>query len=163
MYRFTFQLISKSSSLQIFHAYVKRRMVNTGVPLQEVISKLTEYASPSLAESWDNVGLLLEPSFPHHINNIFLTNDLTEQVLDEAIAKSANLIISYHPPIFSSIKRITQDKWKNRLIVKALENRVAIYSPHTTYDVMCLMIQYYASWYYANDIARVCYRSTLIV
>ena len=107
-----------------------------GLPLEVVLEKLTGYASPSLAESWDNVGLLLEPSSPHVVQHVFLTNDLTEEVLEEAIDKRAGLIVSYHPPIFSSIKRITQDRWKDRLVVKCLENRIAIYSPHTSYDVV---------------------------
>ena len=68
------------------------------------------------------------------MKHLFLTNDLTECVLDEALDKGVDMIMSYHPPIFTSIKRITQNKWKDRLIVKCLENRVAIYSPHTSYD-----------------------------
>lgn len=105
-----------------------------GVLLPEVVQKLNEFAPPSLAESWDNVGLLLEPSSPHMIKHLFLTNDLTEGVLEEAVEKGANMVLAYHPPIFTGIKRITQKKWKDRLIVKCLENRIAIYSPHTSYD-----------------------------
>jgi len=107
-----------------------------GLPLQDVVSKLESYAPTSLAESWDNVGLLCEPSSPHHVHKLFLTNDLTEPVLDEAVRVKADMILSYHPPIFSSIKRITQTSWKNRIVVKALENRVAVYSPHTCYDAL---------------------------
>jgi len=104
--------------------------------LKQVVRLLESHAPSSLAESWDNVGLLLEPSSPHNVRTVFLTNDLTEAVLDEAVGKSADLILSYHPPIFSSIKRITQVSWKNRLIVKCLENRIAVYSPHTSYDAV---------------------------
>lgn len=107
-----------------------------GVPLHEVVKKLSEHAPPTLAESWDNVGLLVEPSTPHIVHKLFLTNDLTEDVLDEAIEVSSDFILSYHPPIFRGIKRITQDKWKDRLVVKAIEKRIAIYSPHTAYDVV---------------------------
>ena len=108
--------------------------VTEGVSLSEVVRRLDENAPLSIAESWDNVGLLLEPSSPHIVKHLFLTNDLTESVLDEALEKGANMVLSYHPPIFSSVKRITQDKWKDRLIVKCLEHRIAIYSPHTSYD-----------------------------
>jgi len=109
-------------------------VVKEGVLLGDVVNKLDEHAPLSIAESWDNVGLLLEPSSPHIVKHLFLTNDLTECVLDEALDKGVDMIMSYHPPIFTSIKRITQNKWKDRLIVKCLENRVAIYSPHTSYD-----------------------------
>lgn len=105
-----------------------------GVTLEDVVNKLDKHAPLSIAESWDNVGLLLEPSSPHIVSHMFLTNDLTEGVLNEALDKGVDMIFSYHPPIFTSIKRITQNKWKDRLIIKCLENRIAIYSPHTSYD-----------------------------
>ncbi|KAK3603285.1 hypothetical protein CHS0354_007613 [Potamilus streckersoni] len=102
--------------------------------LQEVTKRLNSLASPSLAEKWDNVGLLVEPTPPHFVNIIMLTNDLTPPVLDEALGKGANMIISYHPPIFTPLKRLRAKNWKESLIVKCIENRVAVYSPHTSYD-----------------------------
>ena len=41
-----------------------------------------------------------------------LTNDLTEDVLEECVEKKADLIVSYHPPIFRPLKRLTQENWK---------------------------------------------------
>ncbi|XP_037379706.1 NIF3-like protein 1 [Talpa occidentalis] len=102
--------------------------------LKSLLSSLNDFASLSFAESWDNVGLLVEPSPPHTVNTLFLTNDLTEEVMKEALQKKADLILSYHPPIFRPMKRITWKSWKERLVIQALENRVAIYSPHTAYD-----------------------------
>ncbi|NXY88040.1 NIF3L protein, partial [Alcedo cyanopectus] len=104
--------------------------------LRELVSALNDFASLSLAESWDNVGLLVEPSPPHTVNTLFLTNDLTEEVMEEAVQKKANLILSYHPPIFTPLKRVTWKTWKERLVVRALENRIGIYSPHTAYDAV---------------------------
>ncbi|XP_055472543.1 NIF3-like protein 1 [Psammomys obesus] len=102
--------------------------------LKALLSSLNDFASLSFAESWDNVGLLVEPSPPHTVKTLFLTNDLTEEVMEEALQKKADLILSYHPPIFRPIKHITWKTWKERLLIQALENRVAIYSPHTAYD-----------------------------
>ncbi|NXF95307.1 NIF3L protein, partial [Eubucco bourcierii] len=104
--------------------------------LGELVSALNDFASLSLAESWDNVGLLVEPSPPHTVNTLFLTNDLTENVMEEAVQKKADLILSYHPPIFTPLKRVTWKTWKERLVVRALENRIGIYSPHTAYDAI---------------------------
>ncbi|XP_042300054.1 NIF3-like protein 1 [Sceloporus undulatus] len=104
--------------------------------LKVLVSSLNEYALLSLAESWDNVGLLVEPSPPHTVSTLFLTNDLTEEVMEEALQKKADLILSYHPPIFQPLKRITWKTWKERLVIRALENRVGIYSPHTAYDAI---------------------------
>ncbi|XP_053452626.1 NIF3-like protein 1 isoform X2 [Nycticebus coucang] len=102
--------------------------------LKALLSSLNDFASLSFAESWDNVGLLVEPSPPHTVKTLFLTNDLTEEVMNEALQKKADLILSYHPPIFRPMKRITWKTWKERLVIQALENRVGIYSPHTAYD-----------------------------
>uniref|UniRef100_A0A8C6N145 NIF3-like protein 1 n=1 Tax=Mus spicilegus TaxID=10103 RepID=A0A8C6N145_MUSSI len=102
--------------------------------LKALLSSLNDFASLSFAESWDNVGLLVEPSPPHTVNTLFLTNDLTEEVMDEALQKKADFILSYHPPIFRPMKHITWKTWKECLVIRALENRVAVYSPHTAYD-----------------------------
>ncbi|KAJ7345474.1 hypothetical protein JRQ81_001424 [Phrynocephalus forsythii] len=104
--------------------------------LRVLVSSLNDFASLSLAESWDNVGLLVEPSPPHTVRTLFLTNDLTEDVMEEALQKKADLILSYHPPIFQPLKRVTWETWKERLVIRALENRVGVYSPHTAYDAL---------------------------
>lgn len=104
--------------------------------LNELVPALNDFASLSLAESWDNVGLLVEPSPPHAVRTLLLTNDLTEQVMEEAVQKNADLILSYHPPIFAPLKRVTWKTWKERLVVRALEHRIGIYSPHTAYDAV---------------------------
>ncbi|XP_071945353.1 NIF3-like protein 1 isoform X3 [Antedon mediterranea] len=104
--------------------------------LQECVGRLNKLASPSLAGSWDNVGLLVEPTPPHTVTKLFLTNDLTEDVLEEAIVEKSSMILSYHPPIFTALKRLTMATFKERIIVKAIENRIAIYSPHTAYDTV---------------------------
>ncbi|XP_051839771.1 NIF3-like protein 1 [Antechinus flavipes] len=102
--------------------------------LKTLVSSLNDFASLSLAENWDNVGLLVQPSPPHTVKTLFLTNDLTEEVMEEAIQMKADLILSYHPPIFRPLKHITWKTWKERLVIRALENRIGIYSPHTAYD-----------------------------
>ncbi|XP_053135259.1 NIF3-like protein 1 isoform X2 [Hemicordylus capensis] len=106
----------------------------SSMDLKVLVSSLNDFASLSLAESWDNVGLLVEPSPPHTVRTLFLTNDLTEEVMEEALQKKADLILSYHPPIFQPLKHITWKTWKERLVIRALENRIGIYSPHTAYD-----------------------------
>ncbi|KAM4697981.1 NIF3-like protein 1 [Rhinophrynus dorsalis] len=101
-----------------------------------VVSRLNALTPPALAESWDNVGLLVEPSPPHQVQKLLLTNDLTEDVMEEAVSLGADMILSYHPPIFRALKRLTQTNWKERLVIKALEKRLAIYSPHTSSDAL---------------------------
>lgn len=102
--------------------------------LKEVLEVMEQLAPLSLAESWDNVGLLVEPSKARPIKSILLTNDLTDAVLEEAGAMSCDLIISYHPPLFRPIKCLLQRDWKQRLAVRAIELGMAVFSPHTSWD-----------------------------
>jgi len=67
---------------------------------------MQKFAPLTLAEtSWDNVGVLLENPKPKESSNVLLTIDFTEKVLEEAIKKNISVVVSYHPPIFSSWKR----------------------------------------------------------
>ncbi|XP_064097517.1 NIF3-like protein 1 [Macrobrachium nipponense] len=104
--------------------------------LKEVVKRLNNYAPTSLAESWDNVGLLVEPHTKRAVGVLMLTNDLTEEVMDEAEQRNVNCILSYHPPVFRPLKRVTSKAWKERIVARCLEKGIAIYSPHTSYDAL---------------------------
>ena len=110
----------------------------SGVPFNAVLSFLKAFAPLHLADqSWDNVGLLVEPSANNPtVERVFFTNDLTEPVLDEAIEKRVQLIVSYHPPIFTGLKRLTQNNWKERIVINCLRHGIAVYSPHTSWDAV---------------------------
>ncbi|XP_055683279.1 NIF3-like protein 1 [Lutzomyia longipalpis] len=112
-----------------------RRMYSHQHPsLADVVERLQNFAPEKLAEPWDNVGLIIEPATPIPISRILLTIDLTENVFEEAVNTKSNLVISYHPPIFEGLKKITQDNWKGRIVAKCLEKGIAVYSPHTAWD-----------------------------
>ncbi|XP_012531887.1 NIF3-like protein 1 [Monomorium pharaonis] len=105
-----------------------------GVSLNDVVSAMNKFADTSLAASWDNVGLLIEPAEPKIVSHILLTNDLTEDVMDEAIKLRTDVIVTYHPLIFSPLKSITSKYWKGRIIARCLENKIAVFSPHSSFD-----------------------------
>lgn len=105
-----------------------------GVPLKDIVPIIDFFADSSLAASWDNVGLLVEPTEPKNVSCILLTNDLTEDVMDEAIELKTDLIITYHPLIFTPLKSITTRSWKERIVARCLENKIAVFSPHTSFD-----------------------------
>lgn len=81
--------------------------IYTGVLLSTILKGLEKFAPLKLAESWDNVGLLVDPLEPVYIKKILLTNDLTEDVMYEALSHQAGLIITYHPNIFQGLKSVT--------------------------------------------------------
>lgn len=110
--------------------------LSDGVSLTEVVDRLNQISPIHLAEPWDNVGLLVRPSKPSNVRSILITNDLTESVMEEAIEKNVNLIISYHPPIFRPLKRLAGGSWKESIITACIESRVALFSPHTALDAV---------------------------
>jgi len=102
--------------------------------LQDVIQTLENIAPLALAEDWDNVGLLINPLRPRSIKKILLTIDLTEAVVDEAIVAKADLIVAYHPILFSPINRLDGNRVYDRAIMKLIQKNIAVYSPHTALD-----------------------------
>ena len=139
----TYRTFTKTSSvLRKFNPSISRFYTvqhSSRMNVSSIVSVLESIASSSTAEDWDNVGLLVQPSNDtNSIEHIFLTIDLTEAVLDEAVQSTepVGMIISYHPPIFRPFKRLTQSTAKERIIIKAIESRIAIYSPHTSHDNM---------------------------
>ncbi len=102
--------------------------------LKEIISFLETHSPLSLQESYDNSGLITG-SLNKDITAALLTIDTTEEVIDEAINKKCNLIISHHPIIFSGIKSLTGKNYIERTIIKAIKNDIAIYAMHTNLDI----------------------------
>jgi len=98
--------------------------------LDELLAVMERVAPLRDAESWDNVGLLVGDS-QQAIHKAMLTIDYTAEVAEEARRENCDVIISYHPPIFDPLKRITAGS----LIYDAIRRGVAIYSPHTALDV----------------------------
>lgn len=101
--------------------------------LQEIISVLEELAPLAYAEDFDNVGLLVSNSNAD-INGILVCHDALENVIDEAIAKNCNLVVCFHPILFSGLKKITGKNYVERAIIKAIKNDIAIYALHTALD-----------------------------
>lgn len=100
----------------------------------DVVAALERIAPPALASSWDNVGLLVQPLDPRPVRRVLLTIDLTEPVFAEAVERDADFIVSYHPPIFTGMKRLTPARPQSRVILGAIAQGIPIYSPHTALD-----------------------------
>jgi len=94
---------------------------------------LEEMAPLAYAEDFDNVGLLVGDK-NQEISGILVCHDALEQVIEEAIAKKCNLVVCFHPILFSGLKKITGKNYVERAIIKAIKNDVAIYAVHTALD-----------------------------
>ena len=104
------------------------------VKLDRLLCVLQELAPLELAEEWDNAGLLLCPSRKKSCRKILLTIDLVESVLDEALRAGADTIVAYHPPIFDPLSELTPSEQRQRVILRLVESKIAVYSPHTALD-----------------------------
>ncbi len=101
--------------------------------IKDITNYLEELAPLNLAEAFDNVGLLVG-TYQTKVTGILVTIDCLESVVDEAIEKGCNLIVSFHPIIFDGLKRINSTSYVERVVTKALKNDIAIYSMHTALD-----------------------------
>ena len=104
--------------------------------VRDLVSAMEEIAPLSLAEGWDKVGLLAGDRERALTGPVLLTIDLTEAVLGEAIQAGAHAVVAYHPPIWEPLTRITDATPRQRIILRALEAGLAIYSPHTALDAV---------------------------
>lgn len=99
----------------------------------EIVNKLKELAPPKLAENWDNVGLLVGDSNAE-INKILISLDATKEVVDEAVDKKVDMILTHHPIIFKGVKNINTSSVLGRKIIKLIKNDICVYSAHTNLD-----------------------------
>ena len=101
--------------------------------LQDVINYLEELAPPSYQESYDNGGLIIGDASCAFTKAIICL-DSTEEVVDEAVAKGANIIIAHHPIIFNGLKKLNGSNYVERTVIKAIKHDIAIYAIHTNLD-----------------------------
>ena len=101
--------------------------------INDVIDYLSRLAPLSLAETWDNVGLLIgDRSRP--VQRVMTCLTVTEDVVREAVERGVHLIVSHHPVLFRPVQKLTADEPEGRLMLMILEAKIAVYSPHTGYD-----------------------------
>src|SRR5690554_4038815 len=101
--------------------------------LQQIISILEQMAPTAYAEDFDNVGLLVGNPV-QQVSGILVCHDALESVIDEAIRKKCNLVVCFHPILFSGLKKITGKSYVERSVIKAIKSDVAMYSVHTALD-----------------------------
>ncbi|GGD26171.1 Nif3-like dinuclear metal center hexameric protein [Hyunsoonleella pacifica] len=101
--------------------------------VQDVINHLEALAPIAYAEDFDNVGLLVGDKNAK-LKGVLVTLDTLESVVDEAILKKCNLIVSFHPIIFKGLKKLNGKTYVERVVMKAIKHDIAIYSMHTALD-----------------------------
>lgn len=101
--------------------------------IQEIIHSLEQWAPLDFQESYDNSGLISgNPN--QECTGVLCSLDCTEEVIDEAIAKGCNLIVSHHPIIFKGVKQLTIKHFIGRTLIKAIRHNISLYAFHTNLD-----------------------------
>ncbi len=101
--------------------------------VREVTDYLNSIFLPVYQETYDNAGFLVgDPA--REVSGVLATTDVTDEVIDEAIALGANLIVSHHPLIFGGLKRLTPDSATPRMVIRLIENGIGVYAAHTNLD-----------------------------
>lgn len=99
----------------------------------EIVAALDEFAPRHLAESWDNVGLLVgDPD--ERCDRVLVAYDVTEAVLDEATARGAQTVIAFHPPIFRPLARVTASDPAAAVVHRAVRAGLSLAATHTALD-----------------------------
>ncbi len=99
----------------------------------DICQIIENFAALDKQEAYDNSGLQLGDPLMQ-VTGVLLCLDLSEAVLDEALAQGCNMIVSHHPLLFHGLKQITGRSMVERMVIKALQHNVAIYAGHTNVD-----------------------------
>lgn len=124
----------------ILHPYLSKYIMITLaqiifklMKLADLVKAFEEFASFSLQESYDNSGIQYgQPQRPVHKGLVCV--DVTEAIIEEALEKGCDVVISHHPLIFGGIKKLTGNNYTERVLVKAIQKDIAIVSVHTNLD-----------------------------
>jgi dinuclear metal center YbgI/SA1388 family protein len=101
--------------------------------IKDITACLEEIAPLAYAEEFDNVGLIVG-DYNTEVSGVLVSLDTLENIVDEAIEKKCNLIVSFHPIIFSGLKKLNGTNYVERVVLKAIKNDIAIYAIHTALD-----------------------------
>ncbi|MBI9041788.1 Nif3-like dinuclear metal center hexameric protein [Lutibacter sp.] len=101
--------------------------------IKDITNCIEEIAPLNYAEEFDNVGLLIG-DYNTNVTGVLVTLDTLETIIDEAIEKNCNLIVSFHPIIFSGLKKLNGKNYVEKVVLKAIKNDIAIYAMHTALD-----------------------------
>lgn len=101
---------------------------------REIISEIEKVFPVTSAEEWDNPGLLVGRR-DKEVKRILVSLDALDSVINQAIERKADLLITHHPLIFGSLKKVNSDTFIGERILRLIENGISYYAMHTNYDV----------------------------
>ncbi len=104
--------------------------------VKELYERLCEYMPEGLRCEWDNDGIMVCPDSDAEVKKVLISLDVTEEIVDYAIERGFDLIISHHPLIFRPVSNITEENHVSRKIIKLIANCISVFSFHTRADIV---------------------------
>jgi dinuclear metal center YbgI/SA1388 family protein len=101
--------------------------------VKELLETIENLYPKAAAESWDNVGLQVG-NVESEISSIYISLDVTEDIIKDAISYGSNVILAHHPMIFSGIKQVTMDTELGRMISMLMKHNITLIVAHTNFD-----------------------------
>ncbi|MUT66692.1 Nif3-like dinuclear metal center hexameric protein [Paenibacillus sp. NEAU-GSW1] len=101
---------------------------------QTVIQLMEQLAPKHYAVENDKIGLQLG-TLNKQIKKVIVALDVTDEVVDEAIAAGAELIIAHHAIIYRPLAKLDTSTPAGKLYEKLIKNDIAVYISHTNLDV----------------------------
>ena len=116
---------------------------------KEIMQVIEATYPRTAALDFDNVGLLAGRA-DKEVNRVYLALDATDRVIERAIEAGADMLITHHPLLFSAVKKVTDEDFVSRRVLKLISNDIAYYAMHTNYDV-CRMAELAGNLLGLND------------
>ena len=102
--------------------------------IRQVIGALEDFAPLALQDGYDNAGLQIGLPQDVDATGVLLCLDVTEAVIDEAVSRGCNLVVSHHPLLFRPLKSISGKDYVERVVIKAIQHGITLYAAHTNLD-----------------------------
>lgn len=102
--------------------------------ISEIIDSIEQLAPLSLQEGYDNAGIQVSTDPDAECSGVLVCLDITEPVIDEAIRRGCNMIVSHHPLIFNPLRHVTGATFQERCVIRSLQGGITLYSAHTNLD-----------------------------
>lgn len=105
--------------------------------VKELYQKFEEEIPAELREPWDNDGIMCCPDGTSEVYRVLVTLDVTEEIVDYAIERGFDLIVSHHPLVFKPIASIDEENHIARKLIKLICSGISVFSFHTRADKLC--------------------------
>ena len=101
--------------------------------VRDLLGKIDQIAPFSLAEEWDNIGLMVG-NLGAEVRRVAVALDPTAHAVAKAAEAGYEVLLCHHPLLFHPIKKLDLNAGVGRVVREAIKRDVAILAAHTNWD-----------------------------